>query len=368
MAQAAPSAGARFAAFRAYYKPRIRPPETLPRLRAALGVDAGFLAEFGVLRPYLKPILARWPELFMESLAKPRDLPPSVLAADGVELRALLKAHAHQTLLGRFDEAYLDHLEDLALYFIYHDVKSIWVAGAYQELMWRGVETTLKRAEKRKAIRVAQLLGAQVSALALELNQIQRVYMMYERRQAEAPIADLERGGLLRVSAEPARKAGLDPEIVALAQVSFARIAPQADRFARSFYHRLFEIAPELRPLFPLWLIEQRAKLTRTLATLVAGLGDLERMRPELATLGARHLGYGAEPAHYKLVGKALLAALAEADADNWTDAHLRAWTRIYQEIADVMIAGAERAAAEAAVTPPAAQPKRKLMQRLLGA
>lgn len=42
----------------------------------------------------------------------------------------------------------------------------------------------------------------------------------------------------------------MTPSQIALVQSSFAKVVPIADTAAKLFYDRLFEIAPEVRPLF----------------------------------------------------------------------------------------------------------------------
>ena len=57
--------------------------------------------------------------------------------------------------------------------------------------------------------------------------------------------------------------------------------------------------------------------------------------------LGIRHRGYGVRAAHYRLMGGALLAALADAMGDGWTPDAEEAWTLAYNLIAETMMAGA---------------------------
>src|SRR5262245_16363191 len=61
----------------------------------------------------------------------------------------------------------------------------------------------------------------------------------------------------------------MTPEQVTLVQSSFKSIAPIASKAADLFYDRLFEIAPEVRPLFPADLSNQKVKPGAMLATAV---------------------------------------------------------------------------------------------------
>jgi len=59
------------------------------------------------------------------------------------------------------------------------------------------------------------------------------------------------------------------------------------------FYGRLFEIAPDVRALFPADLAEQKKKLIAMLATAVNNLHQVGSIVPAVQDLGRRHVGYG---------------------------------------------------------------------------
>ena len=91
---------------------------------------------------------------------------------------------------------------------------------------------------------------------------------------------------------------------IALVRASFARVAPIKDIAADLFYQRLFEMAPQVRPLFPDDLREQKKKLMAMLAMAVGSLDELEALVEKVKALGARHVAYGATATHYEVVGK----------------------------------------------------------------
>jgi nitric oxide dioxygenase len=66
------------------------------------------------------------------------------------------------------------------------------------------------------------------------------------------------------------------PTQIALVQDSFAKVTPISEQAAVLFYDRLFEIAPQVKVLFPNDMAEQRRKLMVMLAAVVKGLGNLE--------------------------------------------------------------------------------------------
>jgi hemoglobin-like flavoprotein len=133
----------------------------------------------------------------------------------------------------------------------------------------------------------------------------------------------------------------MTPEQIDLVQKSFAQVAPVSDRAAETFYGRLFEIAPAVKPLFPHDMTEQRKKLMATLAVVVNGLKDLAPILPVASALAKKHVDYGVEPQHYGKVGEALLWTLAQASGPGWTRELEGAWTAAYTTVSGFMIAEA---------------------------
>jgi hypothetical protein len=94
---------------------------------------------------------------------------------------------------------------------------------------------------------------------------------------------------------------------------------PAGDELLRNFYDRLFEAAPAVKPLFANVDMErQRQALLNMLVVLRESLRDLDDIVPDLKDLGARHAEYGAQPAHYPVVGEVLIAAMTEVAGDKW--------------------------------------------------
>ena len=133
----------------------------------------------------------------------------------------------------------------------------------------------------------------------------------------------------------------MTPKDIDLVQASFAKVAPIAETAAGMFYGRLFEIAPEVRPLFESDLSDQGRKLMATLAVVVNGLRDLETVVPAAETLARRHVAYGVRPEHYHPVGAALLWTLAGGLGDDFDPETESAWAGAYALLSGVMIAAA---------------------------
>ncbi|WP_029005333.1 globin family protein [Azorhizobium doebereinerae] len=137
----------------------------------------------------------------------------------------------------------------------------------------------------------------------------------------------------------------MTPSQVELVQSSFAKVAPIADTAAGLFYGRLFETAPEVKPLFKGDIAEQGRKLMATLAVVVNGLTKLEVIVPAAQTLARRHVAYGVRPEHYAPVGAALLWTLEQGLGPDFTPETKAAWAEAYTLLSSVMIEAAADAA-----------------------
>jgi hemoglobin-like flavoprotein len=130
----------------------------------------------------------------------------------------------------------------------------------------------------------------------------------------------------------------MTPEQIKLVQDSFAKVAPISEKAAELFYGRLFEIAPQVRAMFPDDMTKQRKKLMATLAIVVNGLNNLDTILPAASALAKRHIAYGAEAAHYPIVGQALLWTLEQGLGPSWTPEVAAAWTGAYTTLSGFMI------------------------------
>jgi hemoglobin-like flavoprotein len=140
----------------------------------------------------------------------------------------------------------------------------------------------------------------------------------------------------------------MTPEDVELVQSTFERVRPISEAAARMFYGRLFEIAPEVKPLFKGDIAEQGRKLMATLAVVIGSLHSLQTILPAVSTLAKKHIEYGVKPSHYAAVGAALLWTLERGLGAAWTPEAAKAWTNAYTTLSNFMIGEAYgRAAAE---------------------
>ena len=129
----------------------------------------------------------------------------------------------------------------------------------------------------------------------------------------------------------------MTPETIALVQDSFRKVAPISDAAADIFYGRLFETAPQVRPLFPQDMSGQKKKLMTTLAYAVNTLRDLDTLVPALQALGVKHNDYGVTDDQYDVVGAALLYTLEKGLGEAWSPELRDAWAEVYGIAASVM-------------------------------
>jgi hemoglobin-like flavoprotein len=136
-------------------------------------------------------------------------------------------------------------------------------------------------------------------------------------------------------------------EQIASVQESFKKVAPISETAAELFYNRLFEIAPEVRPLFKGDMKAQGKKLMTVLAVAVNGLSDLPSIVPTVEKLGVKHIDYGVKEEHFPIVAEALLWTLEKGLGGDWNDELKSAWTEAYRLLAGTMIAAMTKARQE---------------------
>lgn len=130
----------------------------------------------------------------------------------------------------------------------------------------------------------------------------------------------------------------MTPDQVKAVQKSFSKVAPISEQAAELFYGRLFEIAPEVKPLFRGDMKEQGRKLMATLGAVVNGLSNLESVLPAASALAKRHVDYGVKASDYNPVGAALLWTLEKGLGADWTPSLAAAWGAAYTTLSEFMI------------------------------
>ncbi len=133
---------------------------------------------------------------------------------------------------------------------------------------------------------------------------------------------------------------------IQLVRATFAKVLAIKAQAAAIFYDRLFQVAPQIRSLFPEDLAAQGDKLMSAIGFVVVGLDRLEAIIPQVHELGRRHAGYGVQDEHYAIVGECLIWTLDIGLGPAFTPEVREAWIEAYGLLAEAMIAAARLRAA----------------------
>jgi len=105
-----------------------------------------------------------------------------------------------------------------------------------------------------------------------------------------------------------------------------------------AFYSKLFADQPAIKRMFPTDMNQQYIKLVDMLSSIIMNLDHPQVSSPDIVAMSKRHTGYGVKPAHYAMVGSALLWTLKQGLGTEWNQEIEDAWTDCYTSLADVMI------------------------------
>jgi len=133
----------------------------------------------------------------------------------------------------------------------------------------------------------------------------------------------------------------MTPRQKGLIRETFPVLHEVAEPLVQLFYGRLFQIAPEVRPLFKGDVGAQARKFSDLLRVLVDELEDFDRHRPALRSLGQRHVAFGVTPENYDQLATAFLWALGHMLHPEFSASVEGAWTAWIDEVSAEMKAGA---------------------------
>ncbi len=130
----------------------------------------------------------------------------------------------------------------------------------------------------------------------------------------------------------------MDSKTIELVQSSWQKVEPISMAAADLFYDKLFELDPNLRPLFRGDMMEQKDKLMKMIGTAVKMLSRLDDLVPVVQQLGSRHVDYGVKEADYDTVGRALLDTLGKGLGDEFSSDVEAAWAEVYGVLKTTML------------------------------
>ncbi|HKT29792.1 NO-inducible flavohemoprotein [Dyella sp.] len=109
----------------------------------------------------------------------------------------------------------------------------------------------------------------------------------------------------------------------------------------KNFYARMFQANPELKHLFNMShqaTGEQQQALALAVLGYAENIDNTAVLAPVLKVVTAKHVSIGIRAEHYPIVGRHLLAAMADTMGDAATPVVLEAWAAAYGQLADTLI------------------------------
>ena len=130
---------------------------------------------------------------------------------------------------------------------------------------------------------------------------------------------------------------------VKLLRKSFSRLGSKQEQLPEVFYEALFTRYPGIKSLFAdTDMGEQRRKFARSLVTIVNGLDYPGAWSKSIRRMGKEHKEFGVLPEHFAAVGECLIYALSKVAGSKWNEELSIAWKHAYDEIARLMLEGAQ--------------------------
>jgi nitric oxide dioxygenase len=129
----------------------------------------------------------------------------------------------------------------------------------------------------------------------------------------------------------------MTPAQIQRVRKSFAAAVLRLDAVSAAFCRRLPRQDPGGRAPFGGDPTVQRIKVGAALAGLVASLGQLDRIRPQLQAMGRERARAGVAIADYAELGEALIGALQEVLGEAFDVETRHAWSAAYRQIAGTM-------------------------------
>ncbi len=117
-----------------------------------------------------------------------------------------------------------------------------------------------------------------------------------------------------------------------------------ATALGMSFYARLFEKYPQVRPLFKTPPEEQHKKLLASISSIVGAVEKPAVLLPFLHAMGIRHLKYKTQNSHYAAVSENLVSVLSEhlSKEGEFTEEMRSTWEAALKTVSDIMIEAAD--------------------------
>lgn len=132
----------------------------------------------------------------------------------------------------------------------------------------------------------------------------------------------------------------MDNAVIERLEASFNLLAPRGEELVERFYANLFAKNPQVRPMFPSNMAEQKKKLLASIVLVIQNLRKTENLAEPLKQLGGKHFHFKTQPEHYPIVRDTLVGVMADMAGSQWNDQLTSDWSGALDFIASVMLEG----------------------------
>jgi adenylate cyclase len=125
------------------------------------------------------------------------------------------------------------------------------------------------------------------------------------------------------------------PDTIFLVQSTLEKILPSIDECTHQFYQQLFELAPNIEPMFNGIDLKARRNMLTSMIKLVAqGINDFDDFKPSPQQIHDKHDHLSLKKTDYLMTVKAFIMMLEKClDKENFTPAVKQAWTDFYETL-----------------------------------
>jgi nitric oxide dioxygenase len=133
----------------------------------------------------------------------------------------------------------------------------------------------------------------------------------------------------------------MTPHAIEIIRSGLKALARDPDGFETEFYATLFKRAPNLHPVFTSDLRRDGRKLVVMLTLALNSLESRTTILGIVEALARRHGHLGIKPAHFAVVGQALLETLARRLGPDFSDDASETWRDAYVAFSETLMAAA---------------------------
>lgn len=125
------------------------------------------------------------------------------------------------------------------------------------------------------------------------------------------------------------------PDTIFLVQSTLEKIMPSIDDCTHQFYQQVFQLAPNVKPMFSGMDTKSRKNMLISMIKLaVQGINRFDDFKPSIQQINDKHHHLSLKPTDYLTVAKALIMMLEKHLDKDFSPAVRQAWTEFYDQIA----------------------------------